>query len=263
MAVIRVLASTGLRLAEVVNLRRADVDLAKRLAYIPHGKGDAHRPVSWAGRGRRAACGGRSTRDRRDASWTRPASAPILAPRPLRVARNPETDLPEGALVAPPPNRRDLIKMGAVAGGIAVAGPIVTTFNVPAAAALTSACTCTGGHTLWRKEAFWNGTGWATDTTPDGGACAPGCYTGATLLTNGAVNTGPATPNSPRPVARGPLCDGTDEGVFAVTAVHTDGTCVGPGNGSIAFTPPTGATVTAAAGKTLSRVFIVACCTIL
>lgn len=45
LAVIRVLASTGLRLSEVASLRRGDVDLAKRLAYIPHGKGDKARWV--------------------------------------------------------------------------------------------------------------------------------------------------------------------------------------------------------------------------
>jgi site-specific recombinase XerD len=43
LALIRVLASTGLRLAEAANLRVGDVDLAKRLAYIPHGKGDKAR----------------------------------------------------------------------------------------------------------------------------------------------------------------------------------------------------------------------------
>ena len=78
------------------------------------------------------------------------------------------------------PNRRDLIKMGAAAGGIAVAGPIVTTFNVPAAAALTSTCGCTGGATLFRKEILWSGTTWQV-TIPTAGACAPACFTGTTV----------------------------------------------------------------------------------
>lgn len=155
--------------------------------------------------------------------------------------------------------------MGVAAGGIAAAGPIVTTFNVPAAAALTSGCACTGDHTLLRKEILWSGTTWQV-TTPTDDPCAPTCYTGTPLLANQAVDTsgGGTNSNSPRAVARGNSCDeSADEGIFSVTAVHTDGTCVGPGNGSISFTPPTGATVTAEPGKILERVFIVACCTLL
>ena len=166
------------------------------------------------------------------------------------------------------PNRRDLIKMGAAAGGIAVAGPIVTTFNVPAAAALTSTCGCTGGATLFRKEILWSGTTWQV-TTPTAGACAPACFTGTTVVANALIDTsgGGTNSNSPRSASRGNSCDDTaDEGIFLVTAIQDDGTCVGTpaGGGTIEFASPLGtaATVTAAAGKELVRVQIVACCSI-
>lgn len=45
MALIRLLASTGMRLAELTDLRVGDLDLAKRLAYVVHGKGDKARWV--------------------------------------------------------------------------------------------------------------------------------------------------------------------------------------------------------------------------
>jgi site-specific recombinase XerD len=42
-AIVRLLASTGLRLSEVADLEVADVDLAKRLLLVRHGKGDRAR----------------------------------------------------------------------------------------------------------------------------------------------------------------------------------------------------------------------------
>ena len=50
--------------------------------------------------------------------------------------------------------------MGAAAGGIAVAGPVITTFAVPAAAALTSECGCSDGKSIFSKEYLWTGTAW-------------------------------------------------------------------------------------------------------
>ncbi|MFZ6002632.1 MAG: tyrosine-type recombinase/integrase [Actinomycetota bacterium] len=45
LALIRLLASTGMRLSEVAGLRLGDVDLVKRVAYVEHGKGDKARWV--------------------------------------------------------------------------------------------------------------------------------------------------------------------------------------------------------------------------
>lgn len=45
LAVVRLLASTGMRLTELANLRVADVDLTRRVAFIEHGKGDKARFV--------------------------------------------------------------------------------------------------------------------------------------------------------------------------------------------------------------------------
>lgn len=45
LALLRLLASTGMRLAEVADLRVGDVDLLKRVAYVEHGKGDKARWV--------------------------------------------------------------------------------------------------------------------------------------------------------------------------------------------------------------------------
>lgn len=45
LALVRMLASTGLRLAELADLRLGDVDLTKRVAYVTHGKGDKARWV--------------------------------------------------------------------------------------------------------------------------------------------------------------------------------------------------------------------------
>lgn len=45
LALIRLLAATGLRLSEAADLRVGDVDLRKRVAYVEHGKGDKARWV--------------------------------------------------------------------------------------------------------------------------------------------------------------------------------------------------------------------------
>jgi site-specific recombinase XerD len=45
LAIVRLLAATGMRLSELASLRVADVDLAKRVAFIEHGKGDKARFV--------------------------------------------------------------------------------------------------------------------------------------------------------------------------------------------------------------------------
>jgi site-specific recombinase XerD len=44
-AIVRLFAATGMRLSELATLRLADVDLAKRVAFIEHGKGDRARFV--------------------------------------------------------------------------------------------------------------------------------------------------------------------------------------------------------------------------
>ena len=145
--------------------------------------------------------------------------------------------------------------MGAAAGGIAVAGPIVTTFNVPAAAALTSACTCTDAHTLYRKEILWNGVNWVLTTPTNAGACRPGCYTGDTLVTDLLVDTddlNPTLPNSPRSAAQGPLCSGKARGSSRSRRATPMGPAWAKEAGRSRSRPPTGATVTAAPGKTLS-----------
>lgn len=45
LALLRLLASTGMRLTELADLRVGDVDLLKRVAYVEHGKGDKARWV--------------------------------------------------------------------------------------------------------------------------------------------------------------------------------------------------------------------------
>ena len=169
--------------------------------------------------------------------------------------------------MATPPSRRDLIKMGVAAGGIAVA-PVVTTFNVPAAAALTSGCICTAG-TITRKEYQWSsfaGVGFWSEPTTTSQNCVPSCWQSGLLTPSNAFidRTSGQFVNSPLTFQRGTSCDDNpDEGIFQVTALYAgSGTdCVGApaGDGTISFTQST-ATVTAAPGKILIRVFVVACC---
>lgn len=45
MAIVRILVATGVRLSELVAMTIAEVDLAKRVAFVPHGKGDKARFV--------------------------------------------------------------------------------------------------------------------------------------------------------------------------------------------------------------------------
>ena len=154
--------------------------------------------------------------------------------------------------------------MGAAAGGIAVAGPIVTTFNVPAAAALTSGCTCTAGKTVTRKEFFWNdpfgiGSFWIEPPTTTG-SCRPSCWaSGQATPSDAFINrTSSFVQNSPITISRGTSCDDdANEGLFQVTALYpgsgTDCVADPAGDGTISFTQST-ATVTAAAGRTLIRV---------
>lgn len=44
-AIVRLFAATGMRLSELADLRLADVDLARRVAFVEHGKGDKARFV--------------------------------------------------------------------------------------------------------------------------------------------------------------------------------------------------------------------------
>lgn len=164
--------------------------------------------------------------------------------------------------------------MGAAAAGIAAAGPIITTFSVPAAAALTSGCDCTNGKVKHVKEFFWNILPtpdiWSVSPTTTSSPCQPACWTVGALSTGtdniiSSADIGVLdNVNSPFFAAPGADCsEDPNEGIFSVTAVYTNagGTdCVEPGDGTIAFAGSSLATVTAAAEKTLSRIFVVACC---
>ena len=150
--------------------------------------------------------------------------------------------------------------MGAAAGGIAAAGPVVTTFNVPAAAALTS-------RVLLHRREDHHSQGVPVGrplrsrllldpSTNDFPELRAACWQVQVQATNAfIVQTSSITQNSPITISRGPLCAAADEGIFQVTAEYAGlGTCVGgpADDGTVSFTQST-ATVTTGGAQTITR----------
>lgn len=157
-------------------------------------------------------------------------------------------------------DRRAFIKLAVAATGAFVT-PVITTFNVPLAAALTSGCACSNDKSIYFKEFFWSNDGrgrpqWVETSTTDGN-CRPSCWIfgrGSASDDRVRLASDPFV-NNPLTIVSGPSCSGDNAGIFQVSAVLN-----GNGRDCDADISFTSSMAVVSSRKKLDRVFVVACC---